>query len=65
MESRMFDFEEILKAKDNEHAKAMADVVESATADYGKLEKEHHSLINKLKDAEEKARNEAEEKAKS
>ena len=64
MESRVFDLEKILKGKDDEHTKAMAEVVENATTNYGKLEKEHHNAINKMKDAEEKARTEADLKAK-
>uniref|UniRef100_A0A2N9IWY1 Uncharacterized protein n=1 Tax=Fagus sylvatica TaxID=28930 RepID=A0A2N9IWY1_FAGSY len=64
MESRVFDLEGILKKKDVEHAKAMAEVVENAITNYGKLEREHHNAINKMKDAEEKARTEAEQKAK-
>ncbi len=40
----------------------MAEVVESATTNYGKLEQEHLITINKMKDAEEKARAEAEQK---
>jgi hypothetical protein len=31
MESRVYDLEEILKEKDDDHAKAMAEVVENAT----------------------------------
>ena len=64
MESRVFDLEKILKGKDDEHTKAMAEVVENATTNYGKLEKEHHNSINQIKDAEEKARTEADLKAK-
>jgi vacuolar-type H+-ATPase subunit I/STV1 len=64
MESQVFDLEKILKDKDAEYAKSMAKVVESATADYAKLEQEHHSMINKMKDAEEKAKTKAEQKAK-
>jgi vacuolar-type H+-ATPase subunit I/STV1 len=64
MESRVFDLEKILKGKDEEHAKSMVEVVESAIADYTKLEQEHHNMINKMKDAEERARIEADLKAK-
>ena len=63
MESRVFDLEKILKGKEDEHAKAMAEVVESATTNYGKLEQEHLRTINKMKNAEEKARAEAKQKA--
>ena len=64
MESQVFDLEKILKGKDEEHAKSMAEVVESAIADYAKLEQEHHNTINKMKDAEERARIEADLKVK-
>ena len=63
MESRLFDLEKILKGREDDHTKAMAEMVESATANYGKLEQEHLKTINKMKDAEEKARAEAELKA--
>ena len=62
MEFRVFDLEKILKGKEEEHAKAMAEVVESATANYGKLEQELHRTINKMKDAEEKVKAEAKQK---
>ena len=64
MESRLHDVEQILKEKDDNHAKAMAEVVENATANYAVLEKKHHETINLMKDAKEKARTEAELKAK-
>ena len=64
MESQVFDLEKILKGKDEEHAKSMVEVVESAIADYAKLEQEHHNTINKMKDAEERARIEADLKVK-
>uniref|UniRef100_A0A2N9HBU5 Uncharacterized protein n=1 Tax=Fagus sylvatica TaxID=28930 RepID=A0A2N9HBU5_FAGSY len=65
MEPRIYDLEEILKGKDEKHAKAMAEVVEDATTSYKKLEHEHHNNINRMKDAEEKARTEAKQKAKA
>jgi hypothetical protein len=60
MESWVYDIENALRVKDNDHAKAMAEVVEDATTNYKKLEQEHHNAINNMKDAEEKARTEAE-----
>ncbi len=65
MEPRIYDLEEILKGKDEKHAKAMAEMVEDATTSYKKLEHEHHNNINRMKDAEEKARTEAKQKAKA
>jgi hypothetical protein len=64
MESRVLDLEKILQGKEAEHTKAMAEVVENATANYVKLEQEHLRTINKMKDAEEKAKAEAEQKTK-
>jgi hypothetical protein len=64
MESRVLDVENALKAKDSDHVKAMAEVEENATTEYGKLEQEHHNMINKMKDAEDKARTEVELRAK-
>ncbi len=64
MESRVFDLEKDLKGKEAEHTKAMAEVMESATANYTALEQEHLKTINKMKDAEKKARTEADLKAK-
>ena len=57
--------DKIIKDKDDDHAKAMADVMEDSTASYKKLEQEHHNTINKMKDAKEKARVKAELKSKS
>lgn len=65
MESQIYDLDKIIKDKDDDHAKAMAEVVEDSTTNYKKLEKEHHNTINKMKDTEEKARVEAELRSKS
>ena len=65
MESRIYDLDKIIKDKDDDHAKAMAEVVEDNTTNYKKLEKEHHDIINKMKDVEEKARAEAKLRSKS
>ena len=65
MESRIYDLDKIIKDKDDDHAKAMVEVVEDNTTNYKKLEKEHHDIINKMKDAEEKARAKAELRSKS
>uniref|UniRef100_A0A2N9GXM0 Uncharacterized protein n=1 Tax=Fagus sylvatica TaxID=28930 RepID=A0A2N9GXM0_FAGSY len=47
-----------------EHNKAMAEVMESATANYTALEQEHFKALHNMKEAEEKAKTEAEQKAK-
>ena len=65
MESRVHDLDKAIIDKDEEHSKAMADVVAESTANYKRLEKEHHDTINKMKDAEEKARAKAEMRSKS
>uniref|UniRef100_A0A2N9IK78 Uncharacterized protein n=1 Tax=Fagus sylvatica TaxID=28930 RepID=A0A2N9IK78_FAGSY len=62
MESRVLDLEKILQGKEAEHTKAMVEVVENATTNYMKLEQEHLRTINKMKDIEEKARAEDEQK---
>ena len=64
MEAWAFDLAKRLKNIEADHTKAMADVMESATANYTALEQEHVRTIQKMKDAEEKARTEAELKAK-
>ena len=61
----MHNVEEILKAKDANQAKAVAEVVDNATANYAALEKKHHETINLMKDVEEKAKSEAEQKEKA
>lgn len=65
MESRVCDLDKALMSKDEEHAKAMANMVDESTANYKKLEKEHYNKINKTKDAGEKARAEAEMRSKA
>lgn len=59
MESRVYDLEKDLKRKEAKHTKAMAEALENATNDYAALEKQHHQTIQKMKDAEEKAKVEA------
>uniref|UniRef100_A0A2N9IT59 Uncharacterized protein n=1 Tax=Fagus sylvatica TaxID=28930 RepID=A0A2N9IT59_FAGSY len=65
MESRVHDLDKAIIDKDEEHSKAMAVVVAESIANYKRLEKEHHYTINKMKDAEEKARAKAEMRSKS
>jgi hypothetical protein len=64
MESRVFQPNKRLKDKEAEHIKAMAEVMESATANYTVLEKEHFTAVQNMKEAEEKAKTEIEQKAK-
>ena len=64
MEARVFHFHERMKEKEAEHTKALAEVMESATANYATLEKEHFNAINNMKAAKERARTEAEQKVK-
>uniref|UniRef100_A0A2N9HJY9 Uncharacterized protein n=1 Tax=Fagus sylvatica TaxID=28930 RepID=A0A2N9HJY9_FAGSY len=64
MEARVFHLNKRLKNKEAEHNKALAEVMESATANYLALEKEHFNALNNMKKAEERARTEAEQKAK-
>jgi vacuolar-type H+-ATPase subunit I/STV1 len=64
MESRVFCLNERLRDKEAEHNKAVAEVMESATANYTALEQEHFKALNNMKEAEERARTEAEQKAK-
>jgi hypothetical protein len=64
MESRVFCLNERLRDKEAEHNKALAEVMESATTNYTALEKEHFKALNNMKEAKERARIEAEQKAK-
>ncbi len=60
----MFCLNERLRDKEAEHNKAVAEVMENATANYKALEQEHFKTLNNMKEAEERARTEAEQKAK-
>ena len=64
MEFRAFELTKCLKEKKAEYTKAMADVKESATSNYTALEQEHMKTIQKMKDAEEKARSESDQRVK-
>jgi hypothetical protein len=56
MESRVFCLNKRLKDKEAEHNKAIAKIMESATANYTALEQEHFKALNNMKKAEERAR---------
>ncbi len=47
-----------------EHERAMSDVMANAAKDYGDLEKKHFETVTLMKDAEEKARSESEQRTK-
>ncbi len=64
MESRVFCLNEQLRDKVAEHNKALAEVMESATANYAALENKHFKALNNMKEAKERARTEVEQKAK-
>ncbi len=65
MESRVFCLNECLRDKEAEYNKAMAEVMESATANYTALEQEPFKALKTMKEVEEKARTEVEQKAKN
>uniref|UniRef100_A0A2N9G866 Uncharacterized protein n=1 Tax=Fagus sylvatica TaxID=28930 RepID=A0A2N9G866_FAGSY len=54
-----------LRDKVDEHEKTLQDMMTIAADNYGKIEKRLHEAINQMKDAEEKARTETEQRAKA
>ena len=64
MEARVFHLNELLKDKKAEHNKAVAEMMENATANYKALEQEHFKALHSMKEAEERARAEAKHRAK-
>jgi hypothetical protein len=64
-EARISDLHQTIKDKDAEHKRVVSDVMVTVAENYGKLEKQLHETINKMKDAEEKARSESEQRVKA
>uniref|UniRef100_A0A2N9G139 Uncharacterized protein n=1 Tax=Fagus sylvatica TaxID=28930 RepID=A0A2N9G139_FAGSY len=63
-EARIAGLHQTAKDKEAEHEKIVSDVMTTATENYGNLEKRLHETIHKMKDAEEKARSESEQRVK-
>uniref|UniRef100_A0A2N9G3E8 Uncharacterized protein n=1 Tax=Fagus sylvatica TaxID=28930 RepID=A0A2N9G3E8_FAGSY len=57
-EDRLADLHKTMKDKEAEQEKTLSDVMSNAADNFGKLEKQLHGTINKMKDAEEQARSE-------
>uniref|UniRef100_A0A2N9I9E1 Uncharacterized protein n=1 Tax=Fagus sylvatica TaxID=28930 RepID=A0A2N9I9E1_FAGSY len=64
VEFKAYELTKCLKDQEAEHTKAMAEVMQSTTANYAALEHEHLRTIQKMKDAKEKASAEFELKVK-
>jgi hypothetical protein len=63
-EARAYGLYEEKQKMKAEHEKILADVVKNAKNDYGDLEKKHFETITLMKDAEDRARSESEQKVK-
>uniref|UniRef100_A0A2N9HPI1 Uncharacterized protein n=1 Tax=Fagus sylvatica TaxID=28930 RepID=A0A2N9HPI1_FAGSY len=63
-EARAYGLYEEKQKMKAEHEKVLADVVKNAENDYGDLEKKHFETITLMKDAEDRARSESEQKMK-
>ncbi len=63
-EARAYGLYEEKQKMKAEHEKVLADVVKNAENDYGDLEKKHFETITLMKDAEDRARSESEQKVK-
>uniref|UniRef100_A0A2N9J0Z8 Uncharacterized protein n=1 Tax=Fagus sylvatica TaxID=28930 RepID=A0A2N9J0Z8_FAGSY len=64
-EDRLADLHKTMKDKEAEQEKTLSDVMRNAADNFGKLEKQLHGTINKMKDAEEQARSESEKRVKA
>uniref|UniRef100_A0A2N9FJF5 Uncharacterized protein n=1 Tax=Fagus sylvatica TaxID=28930 RepID=A0A2N9FJF5_FAGSY len=63
-EARAYGLYEEKQKMKAEHEKILTDVVKNAEKDYGDLEKKHFETITLMKDAEDRARSESEQKVK-
>uniref|UniRef100_A0A2N9GKQ0 Uncharacterized protein n=1 Tax=Fagus sylvatica TaxID=28930 RepID=A0A2N9GKQ0_FAGSY len=63
-EARAYGLHKEKKEMEAEHERAMSDVMANAAKDYGDLEKKHFETVTLMKDAEEKARSEFEQRTK-
>ena len=63
-EARISGLHQTIKDKEAEHERTVSDVMANAANNYGNLEKQLFETTNLMKDAEEKARSESEQRAK-
>uniref|UniRef100_A0A2N9GA50 Uncharacterized protein n=1 Tax=Fagus sylvatica TaxID=28930 RepID=A0A2N9GA50_FAGSY len=63
-EAKAYGFHKKQKEMEAEHDKTVSDVLANAAKNYGDLEKKHFETITLMKEAEEKARTETEQRAK-